>query len=264
MSLEIDYSGKKVVVTGSGAGIGRSVAILFAQAGADVAVIDKREEKAQETVEMINASGGGSGYLIIGDARQEGQIEKMFDEAVEELGGIDVGVNNIGMLGSQGTAPLIEMDENKWRDVLEQNLLVTALSIKAEAEHMKKLAGGVIINVSSGETTRPSPFLAGYGAAKAGINHLTQTAAVELGPMGIRVIAIAPGTTLTETVSEFFDEERIFAIEQSNPLRRINGLEDLGYLAVFLASDFAKNITGQLFLADAGAHLSRERPKSIS
>ena len=156
------------------------------------------------------------------------------------------------------------MDENKWRDVLEQNLLVTALSIKAEAKHMKKLAGGVIINVSSGETTRPSPFLAGYGAAKAGINHLTQTAAVELGPMGIRVIAIAPGTTLTETVSEFFDEERISAIEQSNPLRRINGLEDLGYLAVFLASDFAKNITGQLFLADAGAHLSRERPKSIS
>ena len=82
--------------------------------------------------------------------------------------------------------------------------------------------------------------------------------------MGIRVIAIAPGTTLTETVADFFDEERISAIKQSNPLKRLNDLEDLGYLAVFLASDFAKNITGQLFLADAGAHLSRERPQSIS
>ena len=82
--------------------------------------------------------------------------------------------------------------------------------------------------------------------------------------MGIRVIAIAPGTTLTETVADFFDEERISAIKQSNPLKRLNDLEDLGYLAVFLASDFAKNITGQLFLADAGAYLSRERPQSIS
>ncbi len=114
--------------------------------------------------------------------------------------------------------------------------------------------------MSSGETTRPSPFLAGYGAAKAAINHLTQTAAVEFGPMGIRVIAVAPGTTLTETVSDFFDEDRISAIQQSNPLRRMSDIEDLGYLSVFLASDFAQNITGQFFLADAGAHLSRERP----
>ena len=264
MALEIDYSGKRVVVTGSGAGIGRSIAVMFAQAGADVVIFDKREDKVQETVEQINASGGGSAFPVIGDAREEGQIEKMFDEAVELLGGIDVGINNIGMLGPQGTASLIDMDESKWRDVLEQNLLVTALSIKAEAKHMKEIDGGVIINVSSGETTRPSPFLAGYGEAKAGINHLTETAAVELGPMGIRVIAIAPGTTLTETVADFFDEERISAIKQSNPLKRLNDLEDLGYLAVFLASDFAKNITGQLFLADAGAHLSRERPQSIS
>ena len=260
MSIEIDHSGKNVVVTGAGAGIRRSIAIRFARAGANIAVLDKRAEKAQETIELIASLNEGLSYSVVGDAREEGQIEEMFDESSTKLGGIDIAVNNIGMLGSEGTAPLLEMDEKKWKDVLEQNLLVTALSMKSEVKHMREAGSGVIINVSSGETTRPSPFLAGYGAAKAAINHLTQTAAVEFGPMGIRVIAVAPGTTLTETVSDFFDEDRISAIQQSNPLRRMSDIEDLGYLSVFLASDFAQNITGQFFLADAGAHLSRERP----
>ncbi len=263
MPIEIDHSGKNVVVTGAGAGIGRSIAFLFAQAGANVAVLDKRADKAQETVELLAALNQGSFFSIVGDAREENQIERMFDESSEKLGGIDIAVNNIGMLGPEGTASLLEMDEKKWRDVIEQNLLVTALSMKSEAKHMSKTESGVIINVSSGETTRPSPFLAGYGAAKAGINHLTQTAAVEFGPMGIRVLAIAPGTTLTETVVDFFDDDRILAIQQSNPLRRMSAIEDLGHLSVFLASDFAQNITGQFFLADAGAHLSSERPPSV-
>ncbi len=263
MPIEIDHSGKNVVVTGAGAGIGRSIAFLFAQAGANVAVLDKRADKAQETVELLVALNQGSFFSIVGDAREENQIERMFDESSEKLGGIDIAVNNIGMLGPEGTASLLEMDEKKWRDVIEQNLLVTALSMKSEAKHMSKTESGVIINVSSGETTRPSPFLAGYGAAKAGINHLTQTAAVEFGPMGIRVLAIAPGTTLTETVVDFFDDDRISAIQQSNPLRRMSAIEDLGHLSVFLASDFAQNITGQFFLADAGAHLSSERPPSV-
>tara|TARA_B100000959_G_scaffold38495_1_gene37476 strand:- start:7181 stop:7972 length:792 start_codon:yes stop_codon:yes gene_type:complete len=263
LPIEIDHSGKNVVVTGAGAGIGRSIAFLFAQAGANVAVLDKRADKAQETVELLAALNQGSFFSIVGDAREENQIERMFDESSEKLGGIDIAVNNIGMLGPEGTASLLEMDEKKWRDVIEQNLLVTALSMKSEAKHMSKTESGVIINVSSGETTRPSPFLAGYGAAKAGINHLTQTAAVEFGPMGIRVLAIAPGTTLTETVVDFFDDDRILAIQQSNPLRRMSAIEDLGHLSVFLASDFAQNITGQFFLADAGAHLSSERPPSV-
>jgi glucose 1-dehydrogenase len=123
--------------------------------------------------------------------------------------------------------------------------------------------GGVIINVSSGETTRPSPYLAAYAAAKAGINHLTQSMAVELGPAGIRVIAIAPGTTLTETVRAAFDDTRVAAITASNPLRRMTDPDELARLTVFLASDLARCITGQLILADAGAHLSRTRPPNL-
>jgi NAD(P)-dependent dehydrogenase (short-subunit alcohol dehydrogenase family) len=118
----------------------------------------------------------------------------------------------------------------------------------------------VIINVSSGETTRPSPFNSAYAAAKAGINHLTQSMAVELGPLGIRVVAIAPGTTLTERVAAVFDDEHVAAIVDSTPLQRMVEHDELARLTVFLASDLARCITGQLILADAGAFLSRNRP----
>jgi NAD(P)-dependent dehydrogenase (short-subunit alcohol dehydrogenase family) len=112
--------------------------------------------------------------------------------------------------------------------------------------------------VSSGETTRPSPYLHDYAAAKAGINHLTTSLAVELGPAGIRVLAIAPGTTLTEQVQ--FPPEYVDAIVESNPLRRMSEFDELGRLAVFLCSDLARCITGQFIIADAGAFLSRTRP----
>ena len=147
MSIEIDHSEKNVVVTGAGAGIGRSIALEFARAGANVAVLDKRADKAQETVEVITALNQGFSYSVVGDAREEGQIERMFDESSTKLGGIDIAVNNIGMLGSEGTAPLLEMNEKKWRDVLEQNLLVTALSMKSEVKHMRKTGNGVILSL---------------------------------------------------------------------------------------------------------------------
>jgi NAD(P)-dependent dehydrogenase (short-subunit alcohol dehydrogenase family) len=125
---------------------------------------------------------------------------------------------------------------------------------------MQEEGGGVIINVSSGETTRPAPFLGGYGAAKAAINHLTDTAAVEWGPSGIRVVAVAPGTTLTEAVADALDDEQVAAIVDSTPLLRMTEHDELARLTVFLASDLARCITGGLILADAGANLSRNRP----
>jgi NAD(P)-dependent dehydrogenase (short-subunit alcohol dehydrogenase family) len=174
---------------------------------------------------------------------------------------LDIAVNNIGMYGSQRPGPFVTLDGAHWRDLLDQNLVITALAGAAQARAM--IAGGrdgVIVNVSSGETTRPAPFMAAYAAAKAGINHLTQTMAVELGPHGIRVVAVAPGTTLTETVREAFDDAHVAALVEATPLRRMTEHDELARLTVFLASDLARCITGQLILADAGAHLSRTRP----
>ena len=259
MTVEIDHTGTRALVTGAGAGIGAEIARWLARAGATVAVNDVRPDRADEVVASIEAD-GGTALAVIADARDDAALEAMVDEAAERMGGLDVAVNNVGMYGDHRPGPFTTLDAAHWRGLLDQNLVITALAGAAEARHMVEGGGGVILNVSSGETTRPAPLMAAYGAAKAGINHLTQTMAVELGPSGIRVVAIAPGTTLTETVREAFDDDHVAALVESTPLRRMTEPDELARLAVFLTSDLARCITGQLILADAGAHLSRTRP----
>lgn len=260
MAVTIDLGGKPALVTGAGAGIGAEIARWLARAGASVAVADIRAKHAEEVAASITDE-GGKAVPIVADCRDDAQIDRMVDETVAQFGGLDIAVNNIGMTAGRGATAVIDIDGDFWRDLVNQNLVLTGLCGRAEARVMLRQGrGGVIINVSSGETTRPSPYLGAYGAAKAAINHLTNTMAVELGPSGIRVVAIAPGTTLTEEVRAAFDDEHVAAITESLPLRRMTEPEELGRLSVFLASDLARCITGQLILADAGAHLSRTRP----
>lgn len=255
--IPIDHAGKGALVTGSGAGIGREIARWLARAGAQVIVHDIRADKAEAVVAEIEAE-GGTAHAVLADARDDAELQRLVDESVRLLGRLDIAVNNVGMLAGRSVGAYTTLDGGYWRDVVDQNLIVTALAGAAQARAMT--GGGVIVNVSSGETTRPAPFNSAYAAAKAAINHLTQTMAVELGPQGIRVVAIAPGTTLTEKVAEVFDESHVAAIVESTPLRRMVEHDELARLVVFLASDLARCITGQLILADAGAHLSRSRP----
>lgn len=260
MPITIDHTDKAVLVTGAGAGIGREIARWFARAGATVAVGDVRPDKADAVVAEITSEGGRA-VAIIADCRVDAEIDRMVGDTVAALGGLDIAVNNIGNYNGRRPAPFLELDGDYWRDLVGQNLVLTALCARAQAKAMVEQGrGGVIINVSSGETTRPSPLMSPYGAAKSGINHLTQSMAVELGPLGIRVVAIAPGTTLTETVAAVYDDEKVAALVESIPLRRMTEHDELARLAVFLGSDLARCITGQLILADAGAHLSRTRP----
>jgi NAD(P)-dependent dehydrogenase (short-subunit alcohol dehydrogenase family) len=259
MTVEIDLSGQGALVTGSGAGIGREIARWLARAGAAVVVHDVRGDKAHEVVAEITAE-GGTAYPVIADARDDQALAAMVEQAGQLLGRLDVAVNNVGMYAGQQPGPFVSLDGAHWRALLDQNLVVTALAGAAQARLLVQTGGGLIVNVSSGETTRPSPGMAAYGAAKAAINHLTQTMAVELGPQGIRVVAVAPGTTLTETVAAVFDDAHVAALVEATPLRRLTEHEELGRLVVFLASDLARCITGQLILTDAGAFLSRSRP----
>ncbi|MDH4169880.1 MAG: SDR family oxidoreductase [Acidimicrobiia bacterium] len=259
MTISIDLHRQRAVVTGSGAGIGREIARWLARAGASVAVIDARPDPAAETAALIEGE-GGSATVIVGDARDDARLQAMIGEAADSLGGLDIAVNNIGMMGPQGSAPWLAMTPGQLRDVFDQNLVITAVAAMIEAQILVEAGGGVMLNVTSGETTRPAPNMAGYGAAKAAINHLTQTLAVELGPSGVRVNAIAPGTTLTETVEAALPPEHYRALVEATPLRRGTEPDELARLAVFLCSDLARCITGQFFLADAGAHLSRSRP----
>ena len=131
---------------------------------------------------------------IVANVRDEAEVARLVAETCAALGGLDVAVNNVGMNASRPVVPFIELDAAYVHDVIEQNLIATTLCCVAEARAMVEQGrGGVILNVSSGETTRPAPMLAPYGAAKAGINHLTMSMAAELGPHGIRVIAMAAG-----------------------------------------------------------------------
>jgi NAD(P)-dependent dehydrogenase (short-subunit alcohol dehydrogenase family) len=261
VAVTIDHSGKVVLVTGAGAGIGREIARWFARAGASVVVNDIRAGVADDVVREIEDA-GGTAAAIAADCRDDAQVEALVAGTVARFGRLDVAVNNVGMLPSgRSLGAFVDMDSAYWHDLLDQNLVVSARCARAEAKVLVgQGAGGVILFVSSGETTRPSPHNAAYAAAKAAINHLTTTLAVELGPSGVRVNAMAPGTTLTETVRSAFSDEHVARIVESTPLRRGVEHDELGRLAVFLASDLARCITGQVILADAGAFLSRTRP----
>jgi NAD(P)-dependent dehydrogenase (short-subunit alcohol dehydrogenase family) len=261
VSISIDHSDKVALVTGAGAGIGREIALWMARAGAAVAVNDIRAANADAVVAEIQAM-GATATAVVADCRDDTAVDAMVGSVVETLGGLHIAVNNIGMMPpGRAVQPYVKYRGEDWRDIVDQNLTLAALCGRAEAEAMLAAGdGGTIVFVTSGETTRPAPYMAAYGAAKAAVNHLVTTMAVELGPESIRVNAIAPGTTLTETVAAAFTDEHVAAIVASTPLRRMVDHDELGRLAVFLCSDLARCITGQFILADAGAHLSRNRP----
>ncbi|MFI1380195.1 SDR family NAD(P)-dependent oxidoreductase [Embleya sp. NPDC020886] len=249
------------LVTGGGAGIGRAIAVRLARAGAHVAVTDIVPEAARETCELVRGV-GRSALALIGDMRDPQQVQDLVDEAGSTLGRLRIAVNNVGMMGNHPAAPFVDWTPQAMSDVVTGNLLTTMYACRAEAAAMiRDRTDGVIINVSSGETTRPAPRLAPYGAAKAAVNHLTGTLAVELAPHGIRVNAVAPGTTLTREVEAALTADYIRALRAAIPLGgELSAPEDLADLVLFLASDLAAHTTGQFLLSDNGAFLSRSRP----
>jgi NAD(P)-dependent dehydrogenase (short-subunit alcohol dehydrogenase family) len=259
--LDLGIAGKRALVTGAGAGIGRAIAVALARAGADVAIADLDGAGAEHTAARVREAGRRAA-VIVANVRSEPQVAAMLETGARELGGLEVAVNNVGMLAGAHAQPFVDVDGETFRNVIEQNLLATALCCRAEARQMlARGQGGVIVNVSSGESLRPSPHLAAYGAAKAAINHLTRTLALELGPHAIRVNAVAPGTTLTASVRAALGPAELEALRASVPLGRLTEPDDLAGAVVFLASDLARHVTGQLLLADGGAALVQSRPR---
>lgn len=260
MSIEITLEGSAALVTGAGAGIGREIAVWLARAGASVGINDIDADRAAATVATIQAEGGVA-LATPGDVRDEAEVTAVIDRLADELGGLDIAVNNVGMMAGRRPAPFVDgVLDDAWA-VIEQNLHATYRCCHAEAQRLVRQGrGGVIINVASGEATRPAIGLSSYGAAKAGIVHLTTTLAAELGPRGVRVNAVAPGTTYTHDVETALGPELFEAISVSTPLQRACEPDELARLCVFLASDLARCITGQFILADAGAHLGRTLP----
>jgi NAD(P)-dependent dehydrogenase (short-subunit alcohol dehydrogenase family) len=260
VAVALGLEGKRALVTGAAVGIGRGIARWLAAAGCDMVLADKDTDTLGEAAAEV-AGAGTRVVAATADLRHPDAVRALVTRVVDELGGIDVAVNNVGSLAGRMPAAFVDLDDAALRDVVEQNLFVTMWSCHAEAKAMLDAGTpGVIVNVTSGETTRPSLRMAHYGAAKAAINHLTETLAVELAPHGIRVLAVAPGTTLTPVVAAALSDDQVAALVDAHPLGRLGEPDDLGRLVVALASDLGRSVTGQVVFGDNGAHLARNRP----
>jgi NAD(P)-dependent dehydrogenase (short-subunit alcohol dehydrogenase family) len=245
---------KVALVTGGGRGNGRAIALGLAREGADVAVNYVAHPDAAQDVAREIEGLGRRAAAVRANTADAGEVARMVAEVVERFGRIDILVNNAGVLTR---TPFLEIGEEEWDRILDVNLKGYFLVGQAVARRMvARGGGGHIINVSSGNQFDASPNLAHYCASKGGVGMLTKTMALELAPHGIRVNAIAPGLIETDMnrhdiARDDFREARLARI----PLRLIGRPEDLVGVAVLLASDDARLITGATFSVDGGSTL---------
>jgi len=242
---------KVAIVTGAGRGVGKGIALAFAEAGADLVCSSRTLEQLEATAEEVRKRGRRA-VVFPADVRDAGQVENMVKKTIEEFGKIDILVNNAG-----GTffSPLTETSQNAFESILRENLISCFLCSKAVARVMMEKGGGNIINISSRAGQQGAINLGPYSAAKAGMNNLTETLAWELSPHNIRVNCLCLGPVLTEINRDLFMAE---------PEKGLGGLlikrfglpEDVGAFCVFLASEASSWITGKIYELDGGLRSS--------
>ncbi|RKX28351.1 MAG: beta-ketoacyl-ACP reductase [Candidatus Zixiibacteriota bacterium] len=240
----MDLSGKTAIVTGSARGIGLAIAKKISQAGARVVISDLN----QETVDDVAASMVGEAIGVKVNVTSAGEVEALFARTIEKFGRVDVVVNNAGI--TRDTL-LVRMDEKDWDMVLDINLKGAFLVTKSAAKLMMKQRSGRIINISSVVGLNGNAGQANYAASKAGLIGLTKTVAKELGSRGVTVNAIAPGfieTEMTESLPEVAKKQFL----DYTLTKRAGTPDDIASAVLFLASEEAAYITGQVLAVDGG------------
>ncbi|MDP6454655.1 MAG: SDR family NAD(P)-dependent oxidoreductase [SAR202 cluster bacterium] len=235
--------GKTALVTGGGRGIGRAIALAYAQEGADVAVVARTSTEIEEVAAEIRAL-GRKGVALIADLTISQDVQEIFQAAVEGLGKVDVLVNNAGgyRLYTSNLAhqvPVLEITEEEWRRVLDANLTTAFLCCKAALPHMMERRSGAIINMSSGVATKGRAGGAAYSAAKSAVERLSESLADEVREFGIAVNTLTPGWVLTRPNDDYDAEVH----------KRMRLPEDIAPSALFLASQTSESLTGQLINA---------------
>ena len=245
-----DLTGRVAVVTGAGRGIGEGIADVLSEAGASVVCAARRADEVERVASTLRAR-GGQALAVPTDVTNDDAVEALAARAVDTFGRLDIWVNNAG--GSPVQARLTKLDRAEWDATLRLNLTAVWVCTRVAAAHMTE--GGSIVNISSRVATSPLAGSGHYGAAKAAVNHLTQTFAKELGPK-IRVNCIMPGAVPTEIMMTALKltDEALPGLERQLrlPMRRLGTPDDLGNAVLYFASDASSWVTGQILAVDGG------------
>jgi 2-deoxy-D-gluconate 3-dehydrogenase len=241
--------GKVAVVTGASRGLGRAIAVALAGAGARVALAARSKPDLEESARLVEAAGGRAA-VVPTDVSSYPAVEALMKTAVEQLGGLDIVVNNSGIVRPK---PLAETSPEDWHAVLDVNLTGVFYGCRAAAAHLIAQQSGKVINLASVLGAVGLPSYTVYGASKGGVIALTRTLGVEWARHNIQVNAIAPGWFVTEMNEMAFADPRINErLTRDIPMRRTGRLEEIGPLAVFLASSGSDFMTGQTVFLDGG------------
>jgi 3-oxoacyl-[acyl-carrier protein] reductase len=246
---------KVAIVTGAGAGIGRAIAERFGSEGAHVVVADMNAENAESVAQGIVAA-GGSALAVAADVSDDAAVERLFDTTLERFGTVDVLVNNAGLTNTE--RHFLEADSAWWRRIIDVNLSSMFLCGQRAAQIMARKGAGVIINMSSGGASRAHRGNAAYDAAKGGVEALTRAMALDLGPYGVRVNTLVPGSIDSKGMPDAIKGQRGANI----PLGRVGEAAEMAGPAVFLASDDASYVTGHCLFVDGGM-LSQQRSATV-
>ena len=248
LSAGLVLPGAKVLVTGAGSGIGAAIALHAASAGAAVAINDIDAERARGTLNAVLALGGVA-HLAVGDVSEPEPAEAVVATAIAALGGLTGLANNVGLVRG---GPLETLPVDSWRHVFRVDL-DSALWCSRSAIGALRQSGGAIVNTSSLVAAFPAPGAGAYNAAKAALSSLTEQMALEWGPAGVRVNAVAPGLVSGTNFTPNSTDPAVQARRQPVvPLRRTGTAEDVAPVVVFLLSDAARYMTGQVLRIDGG------------
>jgi 3-oxoacyl-[acyl-carrier protein] reductase len=242
-------SGRAVLVTGGTKGIGKGIARVFARSGANVVVVGRDAATGEAAATDLGGEGGGEVAFVRADISRAADCERMAAEAVERFGGLDVLCANAGIFPDTKLEDMTEQDIDA---IFATNVKGTMLSVKACLPALERSRRGRVILTSS--ITGPItgyPGWSHYGASKAAQLGFLRTAAIELAAKGVTINAVMPGNIATEGLAELGEEYRV-KMESSIPQRRLGSVEDIGYAALFFATDEAAYITGQTIVVDGG------------
>ena len=246
--MKIDLAGKRTIVAGGSRGIGRAIALAFAEAGAGVSICARGAERLAATREEV-ARHGGTAHSAVCDLADAAAVPRYIEEAAGALGGIDILVNNASGFGATD-------DENGWAVSVSVDLLATVRAIRTALPHLEKSGSGVILNISSISGLRATPRTPPYAAVKAAVVNYTLTEAAALARKGIRVNCIAPGSIEfpggTWESARLINPDLYGRILRSIPFGRLGKPEEVAQVALFLCSPLAGWVTGQTIAVDGG------------